>query len=64
MYKALSNNVLVARFIQWLNIQLKPLYAISIATYNIKVNKGNKFDMVGKVCNSVDRALLIVFHHE
>ena len=59
MYKALSNNVLVARF-----IQLKPLYDISIATYNINVNKGNKFDMVGKVCNSVDRALLIVFHHE
>ena len=59
MYKALSNNVLVARF-----IQLKPLYDTSIATYNINVNKGNKFDMVGKVCNSVDRALLIVFHHE
>ena len=52
------------RCIQWLNIQLKPLYDISIATYNINVNKGNKFDMVGKVCNSVDRALLIVFHHE
>ena len=57
MYKALSNNVLVARL-------LKPLYDISIATYNINVNKGNKFNMVGKVCNSVDRALLIVFHHE
>ena len=63
MYKALSNNVLVARLFS-LGVQLKPLYNTSIATYNINVNKGNKFDMVGKVCNSVDRALLIVFHHE
>ena len=46
------------------NYTLKSLYDISIATYNINVNKGNKFNMVGKVCNSVDRALLIVFPHE